>query len=123
MCSTLQPTPAEMASELAARTHVDHRLFKLDVQPVVGRGDDGIFCSPHILGELPVQLGEGNLATAADKAMQTGCGATQGSGGEDDLWPEGWEPIRLFTKKRSPAFYNSKDHKIFTIHLRVEGLG
>lgn len=59
-------TPVRVhARRNAAHTHVDDRLLELDVQPVVGRCDDGIFCSPHILGELSVQLGEGNLATAA----------------------------------------------------------
>lgn len=48
-------------------THVDNRLFELDVEAVVGRCDDGILCSPHILCGLPVQLRKGHLATAGDK--------------------------------------------------------
>lgn len=36
----------------SARTHVDDRLLKLDVQTVVGRGDDGVLRSPHVLREL-----------------------------------------------------------------------
>lgn len=90
-------TPGQTSSEVGAHTHVDDRLLKLDVQPVVGRCDDGIFCSPHVLGELSVQLGEGNLATAADKRTQTGCGAARGSGDEDSLGPAGWGPILFFT--------------------------
>lgn len=66
----------EMTSEVTAYTHIDNRLFKLDVQTVVGCCNDSIFCSPHILRELSVQLRKGNLATAADKAMQTDCTAT-----------------------------------------------
>ena len=43
-------------------THIDHRLLELDMEPVVGHGDDGVLRSPHILRELTMQLGEGNLA-------------------------------------------------------------
>ena len=43
-------------------THINHRLLELDVEPVVGHGDDGVLRSPHVLRELAVQLGEGNLA-------------------------------------------------------------
>lgn len=51
-------------------TYIDNRLFELDVQAVVGHGDDGVLCSPHILCELPVQLRKGHLATAGSKTSQ-----------------------------------------------------
>lgn len=117
--------PLQPTSEVIAHTHIDNRLFKLDVQPVVGRCDDSIFCSPHILCELSVQLGKGNLATAADKAMQTDCGAAQVSGEDGNLWPEGWDRSS-FSRNTPVGFLQhtcSKDWKIFTIDLRVEGLG
>lgn len=114
-------TPGETASEVAAHTHVDDRLLELDVQPVVGRCDDCIFCSPHILGELSVQLGEGNLATAADKAMQTGCGATRGSGDEQNLWAAGWGPILFLTTYTRWLFTTAKTvkHLLSTQESRV----
>lgn len=45
----------------ARSTHVDDRLLELDVEPVVGRCDDGILRLLHILGGLAVQLHKRNL--------------------------------------------------------------
>lgn len=91
------------ASGVAARTHVDKRLFELDVEPVVGRCDDGIFRSPHVLCELPVQLGKGNLATAADKARQTDGGQRR------PLMAPGMGTGALFNQPR--LFYNIRAGK------------
>lgn len=43
-------------------SYVDDGFFELDVQAVVRHGDDGLLSSPHILRELPMQLGKGDLA-------------------------------------------------------------
>jgi len=44
-----------------SHTHINNRLFKLDVQAVAGHGDDGIFRPAHVLRKLSMQLWEGHL--------------------------------------------------------------
>lgn len=52
-------------------TYIDHRFLEFDVQPVVGEGNDGILCSPHVLRALPVELNERHLQRAAKFSSHT----------------------------------------------------
>lgn len=43
------------------RTYIHNRFLEFDVEPVVGKGNDGILCSSHVLCALPVELNERHL--------------------------------------------------------------
>lgn len=47
-------------------THIDNRVFELDVESVVGHGDDGVISAAQKLHCLPLKDWEGNLWTNTD---------------------------------------------------------
>lgn len=70
-------------NDSAPPTHVDQRLLELDVQTVVGHGDDGILRLLHKLGRLTVQLHKGHLATHEQSHDQDAAGRRCAAGSRE----------------------------------------
>lgn len=51
-------------------THVDDRVLELDMQPVVGDGNEGISCAAQELHSLALQHCEGHLPGGSGTSVQ-----------------------------------------------------
>lgn len=60
-CTLIQNSVTSIEILTPGSTYIHNRFLEFDVEPVVGKGNDGILCSSHILCALPMELNEGHL--------------------------------------------------------------
>lgn len=60
-CTLIQNPVISIEIITPGSTYIHNRFLEFDVEPVVGKGNDGILCSSHVLCALPVELNERHL--------------------------------------------------------------